>query len=97
MTEKKNAQTTELLKKFWPSLRPYRKLMVLAAALGLVSGSAAVFMTWQIGAAIDRLIGPGQVDFTGLATLLAQFVALILLTVTSQLLIQRLGNIKDLK
>ncbi|WP_368250642.1 ABC transporter ATP-binding protein [Enterococcus sp. 2201sp1_2201st1_B8_2201SCRN_220225] len=92
MTEKKNAQTTELLKKFWPSLRPYRKLMVLAAALGLISGSAAVFMTWQIGAAIDRLIGPGQVDFTGLATLLAQFVALILLTVTSQLLIQRLGN-----
>lgn len=80
------------IQKFWPYLRPYRKSMLLAAFLGLASGGAAVMMTWQIGAGIDRLIGPGQVDFAGLAKLLAQFAALILVTVTSQLLIQRLGN-----
>ena len=80
------------MKKFWPYLRRYRRQMLAAAFFGILAGGAGVLMTWQIGAAIDRLIGVGQVDFAGLGKLLAQFAALILVTVVSQLLIQRLGN-----
>lgn len=80
------------MKKFWPYLRRYRRQMLAAAFFGILAGGAGVLMTWQIGAAIDRLIGAGQVDFAGLGKLLAQFAALILVTVASQLLIQRLGN-----
>lgn len=80
------------MKKFWPYLRRYRRQMLAAAFFGILAGGAGVLMTWQIGAAIDRLIGAGQVDFAGLGKLLAQFAALILVTVVSQLLIQRLGN-----
>src|SRR5699024_8192471 len=86
-TTKQNA-----LKRFMPYLMAYPSYFITAMILGVVAGGTSVFMTWQIGRGIDRLIGAGQVDFAGLRLVLFQFASVVLLTVLSQLLIQRLGN-----
>lgn len=86
-TTKQNA-----LKRFMPYLMAYPSYFITAMVLGVVAGGTSVFMTWQIGRGIDRLIGAGQVDFAGLRLVLFQFASVVLLTVLSQLLIQRLGN-----
>ncbi|WP_424685313.1 ABC transporter ATP-binding protein [Enterococcus sp.] len=86
-TTKQNA-----LKRFMPYLMAYPSYFITAMVLGVVAGGTSVFMTWQIGRGIDRLIGAGQVDFAGLRLVLFQFASVVLLTVISQLLIQRLGN-----
>lgn len=86
-TTKQNA-----LKRFMPYLMAYPSYFITAMVLGVVAGGTSVFMTWQIGRGIDRLIGAGQVDFDGLRLVLFQFASVVLLTVLSQLLIQRLGN-----
>ena len=86
-TTKQNA-----LKRFMPYLMAYPSYFITAMILGVVAGGTSVFMTWQIGRGIDRLIGAGQVDFAGLRLVLFQFASVVLLTVISQLLIQRLGN-----
>lgn len=86
-TTKQNA-----LKRFMPYLMAYPSYFITAMVLGVVAGGTSVFMTWQIGRGIDRLIGAGQVDFADLRLVLFQFASVVLLTVISQLLIQRLGN-----
>ena len=80
------------LRRFMPYLLSYPVYFVLAMILGVVAGGTSVFMTWQIGHGIDQLVGAGQVDFAVLYQVLIQFASVVLLTVISQLFIQRLGN-----
>lgn len=80
------------LRRFMPYLLFYPVYFVLAMILGVVAGGTSVFMTWQIGHGIDQLVGAGQVDFAVLYQVLIQFASVVLLTVISQLFIQRLGN-----
>lgn len=80
------------LRRFIPYLLSYPVYFVLAMILGVVAGGTSVFMTWQIGHGIDQLVGAGQVDFAVLYQVLIQFASVVLLTVISQLFIQRLGN-----
>ncbi|MBM9834818.1 ABC transporter ATP-binding protein, partial [Enterococcus faecalis] len=46
----------------------------------------------QIGQAVDQLIGADQVQFSALYRILLLFAGVVLVTVVSQWLIQRLGN-----
>lgn len=80
------------LRRFMPYLLSYPVYFVLAMILGVVAGGTSAFMTWQIGHGIDQLVGAGQVDFAVLYQVLIQFASVVLLTVISQLFIQRLGN-----
>lgn len=80
------------VKRFIPYLWRYPKEFFFAIFLGLLSGGTSVFMTYQIGQGIDRLVGKGRVDFAGLREVLLLFASVVLITAISQLLIQRLGN-----
>lgn len=80
------------LRRFMPYLLRYPWYFILAVLLGAAAGGTSVFMTWQIGHGIDQLVGAGQVDFAALRQVLLQFASVVLITVLSQLLIQRLGN-----
>lgn len=80
------------LKQFFPYLLHYRIEMILAISLGLASGLTTVLMTYYMGKSIDTMIGKQAVDFTRLMQILAYLAAILLVTVISQWLIQRLGN-----
>lgn len=80
------------IRRFLPFLGAYPLQIASAVVLGLVSGTASVFMTYETGRSIDELIGKGQVDFLLLGKILALFAGILLVTVTSQFLIQVLGN-----
>ena len=49
------------------------------------------FMTYEIGQAVDKMIGPSKVHFEELYRILALFGGVVIVTVVSQWLIQRLG------
>lgn len=79
-------------RQFVPYLLKYRMENFLAILLGIANGLSAVFMSLEIGRAIDQMLGKGQVDFSGLTHVLLIFGGSIFVNVVSQWLIQRLGN-----
>ncbi|OJG49570.1 sugar ABC transporter ATP-binding protein [Enterococcus gallinarum] len=70
----------------------YAKETWTAVVLGIVAGISTVFMTYEIGQAVDKMIGPSKVHFEELYRILALFGGVVIVTVVSQWLIQRLGN-----
>lgn len=79
-------------KRFLPYLLTYPKELALAIFLGIISGATVVFMTYYIGISVDQMIGQGQVVFAKLKDVLLLFFGLLLVTVISQWIIQRLSN-----
>ncbi|OJG71618.1 ABC transporter ATP-binding protein/permease [Enterococcus phoeniculicola] len=82
----------EAFSQFVPYLWAYPKEIIVAALLGIISGITSVLMTYEIGKSVDQMIGIGQVNFQLLSKILLLFSGIVLLTVVSQWLIQRLGN-----
>lgn len=80
------------LKRFFPYLLKYKKENFAAVILGIAAGLTSVYMTYLIGQGVDQLIGADQVRFTELYRILTLFIGVVLVTVISQWLIQRLGN-----
>uniref|UniRef100_UPI00403F8B4B ABC transporter ATP-binding protein n=1 Tax=Candidatus Enterococcus willemsii TaxID=1857215 RepID=UPI00403F8B4B len=79
------------IKRFFPYLLKYKKENIAAIFLGVIAGSTSVYMTYLIGRAVDQLI-VNQVDFSTLYRIIALFIGIVVVTVISQWLIQRLGN-----
>lgn len=90
MTTKKTA--TSSFNRFMPYLLRYPKEIVAAVMLGILSGLTTVLMTYYMGKSVDTMIGKGTVDFTILLRLLSTLAGILVITVISQWLIQRLGN-----
>lgn len=81
-----------VIKRFNPYLFSFKKEILLAVILGIVAGGTSVYITYQIGQAVDQMLGKNQVNFTSLYHTLLLFASVVLLTVFSQLFIQRLSN-----
>ncbi|MCD5001680.1 ABC transporter ATP-binding protein [Enterococcus saccharolyticus] len=79
------------IKRFFPYLLKYKKENIAAIFLGVIAGSTSVYMTYLIGRAVDQLI-VHRVDFSTLYRIISLFIGIVLVTVISQWLIQRLGN-----
>jgi ATP-binding cassette subfamily B multidrug efflux pump len=79
-------------RRYLPYLAKYKKETWAAVVLGIAAGISTVFMTYEIGQAVDKMLGPNQVRFSELYQILALFAGVVLVTVISQWLIQRLGN-----
>lgn len=79
-------------RRYLPYLAVYAKETWTAVVLGIAAGVSTVFMTYEIGQAVDKMIGPSQVRFEELYRILVLFVGVVIVTVVSQWLIQRLGN-----
>ncbi|MEI5994742.1 ABC transporter ATP-binding protein [Candidatus Enterococcus mansonii] len=90
MERKKTSMNS--FKRFMPYLLHYPKEMLAAIILGIFSGLTTVLMTFYIGKSVDTMIAKGNVDFTILLNLLTLLAGILVITVISQLLIQRLGN-----
>ncbi|GGC94566.1 ABC transporter ATP-binding protein [Enterococcus wangshanyuanii] len=89
MTKKNSARS---FNRFLPYLLNYPKEITAAAILGILSGLTTVLMTYYMGKSIDTMIGAGNVDFRKLIYLLSLLGGILIVTVISQWLIQRLGN-----
>lgn len=81
-----------VIKRFNPYLLSFKKEILLAGLLGIVAGGTSVYITYQIGQAVDQMLGKNQVNFAHLYHILLLFASVVLLTVFSQLFIQRLSN-----
>ena len=81
-----------VIKRFNPYLLSFKKEILLAVLLGIVAGGTSVYITYQIGQAVDQILGKNQVNFAHLYHILLLFASVVLLTVFSQLFIQRLSN-----
>lgn len=81
-----------VIKRFNPYLLSFKKEILLAVLLGIVAGGTSVYITYQIGQAVDQMLGKNQVNFAHLYHSLLLFASVVLLTVFSQLFIQRLSN-----
>jgi ATP-binding cassette subfamily B multidrug efflux pump len=90
MKTKKKARVS--LQRFMPYLLHYKKEMIASVILGIFSGLTTVLMTYYIGKSVDTMIDDGAVDFTILMQLLGLLAGILVITVVSQWLIQRLGN-----
>ncbi|MGX7196895.1 ABC transporter ATP-binding protein [Enterococcus olivae] len=80
------------LQRFFPYLLKYKKENITAMFLGIIAGLTSVYMTYLIGQSVDQMVGENAVDFTGLYRILGLFTGVVLVTIISQWLIQRLGN-----
>jgi ATP-binding cassette subfamily B multidrug efflux pump len=90
MKTKKKAGVS--LRRFMPYLLRYKKEMIASVILGIFSGLTTVLMTYYIGKSVDTMIDDGAVNFTILMQLLGLLAGILVITVVSQWLIQRLGN-----
>lgn len=70
----------------------YKKHMIIATLLGIVSGGCAVTMTLYIGKAIDTMIGEQAVQLSNLVSILGLLIGITTITSISQWLIQIIGN-----
>lgn len=89
---KKKSFDWSAFRRYLPYLTAYAKETWAAVVLGIAAGVSSVYMTYQIGQAVDQLIGADQVQFSALYRILLLFAGVVLVTVVSQWLIQRLGN-----
>lgn len=80
------------LRFFMPYLLAFRLELFLSILFGLASGITVVLMTYYIGLSMDQLVANGQVNFAMLRHIMLLFVGVLVVTVVSQLMIQRLSN-----
>ena len=89
---KKKSFDWSAFRRYLPYLAVYAKETWTAVVLGIAAGISTVFMTYEIGQAVDKMVGPSKVHFEELYRILALFGGVVIVTVVSQWLIQRLGN-----
>ena len=77
---------------FLPYLLAFRLEFILSIIFGLASGITVVLMTYYIGLGVDQMVHRGQVNFPILRHILVLLVGVLIVTVISQWLIQRLSN-----
>lgn len=81
-----------VLKRYLPYLSAFKKEISGAIILGIASGGTSVYITYQIGQAVDQMLGKNEVNFSALYHILLLFASVVFITVISQLFIQRLSN-----
>jgi ATP-binding cassette subfamily B protein len=85
----KNTESTEkssVVKPLLRYLRPYSGLLVLSLALAVINVAATLYAPILTGNAIDLIVGRGEVDFSGIKPILAQFAVTIVIVAVSQYL-----------
>ena len=73
-------------------IRPYAGLVALTLTLAAVTVFTTLLAPVLSGKAVDLIVGPGQVDFAGLAKLAVAIAATILCTAVAQWLMNVVNN-----
>ena len=88
----KNVNTAATLRKVLRYLKHYRLLFGLSLLLAVVVVGLTLYFPILTGDAIDLIVAPGQVDFEGLAPLLAKGAVIIAVTALCQWLMNICNN-----
>ncbi|MDN6070696.1 MAG: ABC transporter ATP-binding protein/permease [Lactococcus plantarum] len=85
-------QTNHSLRFFLSYLKGFPIEIILSIVCGLASGVTVVLMTYYIGISVDQMTQEGQVDFIAIRHILTLFIGVLIITVISQWILQRLSN-----
>ena len=80
------------LKKVLNYIKPYWTLVALSILLSAAVVGLTLYVPVLIGRAIDRIIGPGQVDFAAVMALLVRIGVLVAATAGLQWLVNSINN-----
>ena len=92
MSKPKQKAERGTLKKVLAYLKPYWGLVALSVLLSAVTVALTLYVPVLIGRAIDRIIGPGQVDFAYILVMLARIGAIVAATAAVQWLVSTINN-----
>ena len=80
------------LKKVLNYIKPYWALVALSILLSAAVVGLTLYVPVLIGRAIDRIIGPGQVDFAAVMALLVRIGVIVAATAGLQWLVNSINN-----
>lgn len=89
MDKDKGRQT---LKRILSYIGQYKWGVMLSLFLALITVSLTLYVPILTGRAVDRIAGPGNVDFAGLAVILWRILGAVALTCVSQWLMNHINN-----
>lgn len=73
-------------------IKRYRFLVVLSLICAAISVVLTLYAPIIMGHAVDKVVGPGNVDFTGLKGMLAKLVVVVIITAVAQWIMNVLNN-----
>lgn len=73
-------------------IKPYSFYIILTLLLALVTVAATLYTPILIGDGVDMIVGPGQVDYAGLLSMIITFLVIIGITAVSQWLMSLATN-----
>ena len=89
--EKKKAQKSTL-KQVLEYIKKYNFLLVLSILFAVVSVVLTLYIPILVGDAIDQIVGPSQVNFSKIGTILMWIILLAMLTALSQWIMNAINN-----
>lgn len=92
MSKPKSKLNRSTIRRVLALIRPYTGSVILTLTLAAVTVFTTLLAPVISGKAVDLIIGPGQVDFAGLAKLAVAMAATILCTAVSQWLMNVVNN-----
>ena len=91
-TNKKNEKQSETLKKVLRYLGKYRIYLVFTILLAALTVALTLYVPKLTGAAVDDIVGPGQVNFSGVIHILVKIGVSIAITAFAQWLMNICNN-----
>ena len=82
----------EALRKVLSRLKKYRVLIVLSILFAAVTVALTLYVPVLVGDTIDMIVGPGDVNFTGIASSLVQIAIIVCVTALLQWLMNTINN-----
>ena len=92
MKKAKQKAAPGTMKRVLEALGPYRPLILLSVLFSALTVALTLYIPVLVGRAIDRILGPGNVDFDGVGKLLLQIALFAALTALVQWLVSVINN-----
>ena len=89
---KKNGEQKETIRKVLRLVRPYAGWLTLSLLTAAASVALTLYVPLRLGAAIDKIIGVGQVDFDGIWPILLKILVLVGFTALFQWVMNWINN-----
>ena len=89
---KKNGEQKETIRKVLRLVRPYAGWLTLSLLTAAASVALTLYVPLRLGAAIDKIIGVGQVDFGGIWPILMKILVLVGFTALFQWVMNWINN-----
>ncbi len=90
-TEKKE-KNMQTMKRILQYIRPHRGLVILSLVLSIVTVGLTLYIPILTGQGVDAIVGKGQVDFSGLISVILGIVISISITAIAQWFMNHINN-----